>query len=228
MVIGIAYGWIGPTIDTFIGQNKAIAEMFSAGGGGSLTDSYFAASFRLMALIATGFAIQSAMRVRSEETSMRADLILATPVSRRRFAASHLAVACAGSIILLAVAGLATGLAYGVAGGGMQSVPRLFVAALVYTPAMWIMVGLVIALDGLAPRLVGVSWAILVACVLEGFLGAVLGLPRWLSDLSPFERVPQLPAASLTLLPLVAMSAVAAVLTLIGLTGLRQRDIGRI
>jgi ABC-2 type transport system permease protein len=73
-----------------------------------------------------------------------------------------------------------------------------------------------------------VSWAILVACVVEGFLGAVLGLPRWLSDLSPFERVPQLPAASLTLLPLVVMSAVAAGLTLIGLTGLRRRDIGRI
>ena len=228
MVIGIAYGWIGPTIDTFIGQNKAIAEMFSAGGGGSLTDSYFAASFRLMALIATGFAIQSALRVRSEETSMRADLVLATPVSRWRFAASHLAVACAGSFTLLAIAGLATGVSYGLAGGGMQDVPRLFVAALVYAPAMWIMIGLVVALDGLVPRLVGVAWAILVACVLEGFLGAVLGLPRWLSDLSPFEHVPQLPAASLTLLPLVVMSAVAAGLTLIGLTGLRRRDIGRI
>ena len=227
LVIGIAYGWIGPTIDTFIGQNKAIADMFSAGGG-SLTDSYFAASFRLMALIATGFAIGSAMRVRNEETSMRADLVLATPVSRWRFAASHLALACAGSVALLAVAGLATGLTYGLAGGGMHDVPRLFVAALVYAPAMWIMVGLVIALDGLVPRLVGVTWAILVACVLEGFLGAVLGLPRWLSDLSPFERVPQLPAASLTLLPLVVMSAVAAGLTLIGLIGLRRRDIARI
>ena len=226
MVIGIAYGWIGPTIDTFIGQNKAIADMFSAGGG-SLTDSYFAASFRLMALIATGFAIGSAMRVRSEETSMRADLVLATPVSRRRFAASHLAVACAGSFAMLVVAGLATGLAYGVAGGSLQDVPRLFVAALVYAPAMWIMIGLVIALDGLVPRLVGVSWAILIACVLEGFLGAVIGIPRWLSDLSPFERVPQLPAASLTVLPLVVMSAVAAGLTLIGLIGLRRRDIGR-
>jgi putative exporter of polyketide antibiotics len=40
--------------------------------------------------------------------------------------------------------------------------------------------------------------------------------------------VPQLPAASLTLLPLVVMSAVAAGLTLVGLTGLRRRDIGRI
>lgn len=159
---------------------------------------------------------------------MRADLVLATPVSRRRFAASHLAVACVGSVILLAIAGLATGLTYGLVGGEVQSVPRLFVAALVYAPAMWIMIGLVIALDGLAPRLVGVSWAILVACVLEGFLGAVLGLPRWLSDLSPFERIPQLPAASLTFLPLVVMAAVAAGLTLIGLIGLRRRDIGRI
>jgi ABC-2 type transport system permease protein len=93
---------------------------------------------------------------------------------------------------------------------------------------MWVMVGLVIALDGLVPRLVGVSWAILVACVLEGFLGAVLGLPRWVSDLSPFERVPQLPAASLTLLPLGLMSVLAAGLALIGLIGLRRRDIGRI
>ena len=228
LVIGIAYGWIGPTVDAFIGQNKALADLLAGAGGGSLTDSYFASSFRLMALIATGFAIGSALRVRSEETSMRAELVLATPVSRWRFAASHLAVAFAGSVILLAVAGLATGLTYGLAGGGMGSVPSLFGAALVYAPAMWIMVGLAIALDGLVPRWVGASWVILVACVVVGFLGAILGLPRWLMDLSPFEGVPQLPGASLTLLPLVGMSAVAAGLTFIGLIGLRRRDIGRV
>ena len=126
--------------------------MLAGAGGGSLTDSYFAASFRVMALLATGFAIQSALRVRSEETSMRAELVLATPVSRWRFAGSHLAVAFAGSVVLLAVAGLATGLSYGLAGGDMQSVPRLLEAALVYAPAMWLMVGVAMALDGLAPR----------------------------------------------------------------------------
>jgi ABC-2 type transport system permease protein len=227
LVIGVAYGWIGPTVDAFVGQNKAVADLLAGAGTGSLTDLFFATAFRMMALIATGFAIQSALRVRSEETSMRAELVLATPVSRRQFAASHLAVACAGSVILLAAAGLATGLAYGLAGGGIQSVPRLFVAALVYAPAMWIMIGLAVALDGLAPRLVGVTWAILVACLVTGFLGAVLGLPSWLQDLSPFQQVPQLPAASLNFLPLMAMSAIAAGLTLIGLAGLRRRDIGR-
>jgi len=89
------------------------------------------------------------------------------------------------------------------------------------------MAGLVIALDGLAPRWVGITWVLLVACVLVGFLGAVLGLPRWLQDLSPFQQVPQLPAASLTLLPLALMSALAAGLTAVGLIGLQRRDIGR-
>jgi ABC-2 type transport system permease protein len=93
---------------------------------------------------------------------------------------------------------------------------------------MWLMVGLTIALVGLVPRWAGASWAILAACVVAGFLGAVLHLPSWLQNLSPFERVPQLPAQSLTLLPLVVISAVAAGFTLAGLFGLRRRDIGEI
>ncbi len=228
LVIAVAYGWIGPTVDAFIGQNKALAEMFAGAGGANLTDSYFAASFRLMALLATGFAIQSALRLRSEETSMRAESVLATPVSRWKWAASHLTVALAGSVILLGVAGLATGLTYGLAGGDMNSVPKLVAAALVYAPPMWLMVGLTIALVGLLPRWVGASWAILAACVVVGFLGAVLHLPGWLQNLSPFERVPQLPAASLTVMPLVVISAIAIGFTLAGLVGLRRRDVGRI
>ena len=137
-------------------------------------------------------------------------------------------MAFAGSVMLLAVAGLGTGVAYGVAGGGMENVARLVGAALVYAPPMWIMVGLVIALDGLVPRWVGISWGILAACVVVGFLGPVLNIPSWLQNLSPFERVPQLPAASLTLLPLIAMCAFAVGFTLLGLGGLQRRDIGRI
>ena len=228
LVTGIAYGWIAPTVDVFIGQNKALAEVLAGAGGGNLTDAYFAASFRIIALLASGFAVQSALRVRSEETSMRAESVLATPVSRWGFAASHLTVAFAGSAILLVVAGLATGLTYGVAGGGMHSVPGLLGAALVYAPPMWLMVGLTMALVGVVPRWVGASWAILAAFVVVGFLGAVLHLPTWLQNLSPFERVPQLPAASLTLLPLVVISAIAAAFTLAGLGALRRRDIGTV
>src|SRR5207247_803787 len=85
LVTGIAYGWIAPTIDSFVANNKAFAQMLASAGVGSLTDTYFATSFRVMALIASGFAIQSALRLRSEESALRAESVLATPVSRWRW-----------------------------------------------------------------------------------------------------------------------------------------------
>jgi len=223
---GIAYGWIAPTVDSFIAQNKQLAEMMASAGGASLIDSYFATSFRIMALIATGFAIQSALRLRGEETAMRAESVLATPISRLRWAASHLTVACAGCVVLLAVAGLSTGLSYVAGGGAWSSVPRLLGAALVYAPAMWLMVGLTFAIFGLVPRLVDVAWAVLAACFLIGFLAVILKIPDWVQRLSPFERIPQLPAEHLTVLPLIVISAIAAGFILVGLGGLQRRDVG--
>ena len=57
-------------------------------------------------------------------------------------------------------------------------------------------------------------------CVVVGLLGAVLRLPAWLVDLSPFQRVPDLPSASLTLSAILVISALAAVCTLLGLAEL--------
>lgn len=226
LVAGVAYGWIAPTIDSFVANNRAIAEMMASAGGASLTDSYFATSLRLMALVATGFAIQSALRLRSEESAMRAESVLATPISRWGWAASHLSVALAGSVLLLAIAGLATGVSYAAAGGSWSSVPRLLGAAVVYAPAMWLMVGMAVAIFGFAPRWVDVAWGVLAGCFVVGLLGAVLRLPEWVQQLSPFERVPQLPAAQLAVAPLLVMLALAAALALAGLGGLGRRDIG--
>jgi ABC-2 type transport system permease protein len=226
LVTGIAYGWIAPTIDSFVANNKALAQVLAGAGAGSLTDTYFATSLRIMALVASGFAIQSALRLRSEESAQRAEPVLAAPVSRWRWAASHLAIALAGSIGLLAVAGLATGVSYALAGGPWSSVSRLVGAAVVYAPAMWLLIGLAMVVFGFAPRWVDVAWGFLAACFVIGLLGVVLRLPDWVQKLSPFEHVPALPGASVTVLPLAVLTALSAVLILGGLGGLRRRDIG--
>src|SRR5215831_4850001 len=174
MVTGIAYGSIAPTIDSFVANNKELAEVLAGRGGASLIDSYFATSLRVMALVAAGFAIQSALRLRSEENTLRAEEVLATRVSRWRWASSHLSVALAGSLALLVIAGLATGGSYAAAGGPWSNVPRLLGAALVYAPALWLMTGLAVIGFGFAPRYVDVVWAILAGCVVVGLLGAVL------------------------------------------------------
>jgi ABC-2 type transport system permease protein len=226
LVTGIAYGWIAPTIDSFVASKKAIAQMLASAGIGSLTDTYFATSLRILAVVASGFAIQSALRLRSEESALRAESVLATPVSRWHWAASHLAIALAGSVGLLAVVGLATGVSHGLAGGPWSSVPRLLGAALVYAPAIWLMAGSAVIVFGFVPRLVDIAWGILAGCFVVGLLGDVLRFPDWVLKLSPFECTPALPAANLAVLPLAVLSVLAAVLILGGLGGLRRRDIG--
>ena len=226
LVAGAAFGSIANSVDAFVRENRSLADVFAPAGGGGLTDSYLATSFGILALVGTGFAIQSALRLRSEETALHAEPMLATPLSRRRWAMGHLAVSFGGSAIVLAAAGLAVGVSYGVGGGDLARLLDLLGAAVVYVPATWLLVGFTVALVGLAPRAATVTWAVLAVCLVIGLLGKVLGLPEWLMTASPFQHVPLLPAADLAVAPLVVLTAIAAGLTWVGLYGLARRDIG--
>ncbi len=226
LLTGVAYGAIADSINDFVKDNQAVADIIAARGGASLADSYLAMSFRVLALVGAGFAIQSASRLRSEETTLHAEQILATAVSRLRWAASHLAVAFGGTVVVLVVAGLSVGISDAAVTSDPGVVPRGFAAALVYTPAIWVLVGLTVALIGLAPRAAAASWGVLTVCFVIGMLGQLLDLPTWVEDISPFQHVPLLPAADFSIVPLVALTAVAAGLTAAGLVGLRRRDIG--
>jgi ABC-2 type transport system permease protein len=226
VVTGVAYGSIADSVDDFVADNEALSEMLARVQDVDLTEAYLATSFRILAVIASGFAIAAVLRVRSEEASGRAEPILATPVSRPGWAGSHLVMAAGGSVVLLAGAGLATGVSYGAIGGGMAEVPGLLGAALVYLPAMWVMSGFTAALVGFVPRASGAAWAGLGLCLVVGMLADLLGLPGWVVGLSPFEHVPLMPADGFSLLPLAVLTALGAALTAAGLSGLARRDIG--
>ncbi len=223
---GVAYGSIADSVDEFVKDNKALADIIAAQGTGSLADSYLAMSFRVLALVGAGFAIQSAMRLRSEETSLHAESILATAVSRMRWAAGHLSVAFGGTLVVLAVAGLSVGVSDAAVTGDIGVVAKSLGAAFAYVPAVWVVVGLTVALIGLVPRFAAAAWGFLTLCFVIGMLGQLLDLPAWVDDLSPFQHVPLLPAAGLTIVPLLALIAATLALTGLGLWGLRRRDIG--
>ncbi|GLW50361.1 ABC transporter permease [Streptomyces sp. NBRC 14336] len=223
---GLAYGWVAADVEDFIGDNDTMADIMARYGATDLTDSYLAQSLLLVALIGTGFAVQSALRPLGEEGALRAEPLLATPVSRARWMASHLAVALAGSVVVLALAGLGAGIAYGSTGGGWSQIPRLTGAALAYAPALWLLAGLATALFGLLPRATAAAWAVLAACAVIGLLGEVLGLPSWVRDLSPFEHVPHLPAGDPTVAAPLLLALVAALLTAAGVAGFRRREVG--
>jgi ABC-2 type transport system permease protein len=223
---GAAFAWIANDIEDFVGDNETLKKMLAGLGDVSLTDSYLSTELLLVALTGAGFAVQSALRARGEETALRAEPVLATPVSRTRWAAGHLVVALAGSVVVLAAAGLGSGVMYGATRGDLYQVPRMLGAALAYAPALWAFAGLATLLFGLVPRGVALAWGAFAVCCVIGMLGEVLDFPAWVYNISPFQHVPQLPAAHLDLAPLAVLVVLAAALAGAGLLGFRHRDLG--
>ena len=225
-VLAVAYGSIADSINDFVKDNQALTDIIAAQGNGTLSEQYLAMSFRILALVASGFAIQSALRIRAEETAGRAESVLATPVSRTRWASSNLAIAFGGSLVVLVLAGIAFGVADVAVTGDAGAVADGVVGMLAFTPAVWVLVGLTTALVGLAPRAGAVAWGALALCFVIGMFGQLLELPQRVQDVSPFQHVPRVPTVDLDPLPLVLLLVVTVALTGAGLAGLRRRDVG--
>jgi ABC-2 type transport system permease protein len=221
---GVSIGLTGRDAEELLGDSEEIDRLF-ARLGGDIVDQYFAVSMLWLALVATGFAIQAALRLRAEETAGHSESLLATPLSRRRWFASHLAVAMLGTVVVLGAAGLGAGLADAINSNDAGQLPRLVAAALVAVPAVWVLIGIAVALFGLVPRAVAVAWGALGVSATVSFLGPLLDLPDWVIDVSPYEHVPQLPAADFTAGPLLWLCAITAALAAIGMVAFRRRDV---
>ena len=223
-ISGVSVGLTGRDAESLIGDSTQIEDLLGSGAG-DIVDQYFAVSMLTMALIGAGFGIQVALRMRGEETSGRLEPLLATALSRWRWTGAYVVVAMAGSTLVLAANGLGAGIADAINGDDAGQLPRLLLAGVVPAPAVWVVVGAAVALFGLVPRAAAAAWGVLGACALLVVLGPLLGLPQWMLDLSPFEHVPQLPAADFSAAPLLALSAVAAALTAVGMLAFRRRDL---
>jgi len=168
------------------------------------------------------------LRLHAEETAGRADPVLVGSVGRVRWGLSHLVVAFAGTAALLAVAGLATGLGYGLAAGGAGSeTVRMLGAGLAQLPAAAVIVGVAALAYGAVPDgCVAVAWTAVGLAVLLSLFGPAIQLSQWVLDVSPFTHAPRLPGGTVTAAPLLWLSAAAVALSAAGLAALHRRDIG--
>lgn len=225
---GAVLGGAADAISDSLTGNQQITDLLTRmGGRKGLQDAYLAAVFGITGLVAAAYTVQATLRLRAEESAGRLEPLLATRTGRLRWLFSHLVFALLGTALLLAAAGAAAGLVYGaeVHDVGAQ-VPRMLGVALVQVPAAWVLAGLGVALFGLAPRLVALTWAGLIACFVLLELGALLDLSHWVVDVSPFAHVPKLPGSEFTAAPLLWLVAIGAALIAAGLAGFRRRDIG--
>lgn len=222
---GVVYGSITEDIEQMIVDNPTFSEIF-ARTGASFVDSFVATSMVMLATMAAGFSISSVLRLRGEESAGRVDQILATGTSRTGWMASHLTIAVVGTVLVVLAGGLGFGLAAATVTSDSGQVTRLLGAALVTVPAVLVLVGVAVALFGLAPAWTPGAWMALGVVAVIGYLGEVLRLPHAVRQVSPMEHLPAVPAVDLEILPIALLLAVAVGLVALGVWGFRRRDVG--
>ena len=238
---GALLGWVTGYAFTFAASGaaaKGVGQLFGTstalereftrlGGQAAITNAYLAALMLLAGLVAAAYAISVILRLRTEETGEVAEPVLATATGRIRWALSHIAVAVAGAALLLAVAGVAAGLGYGLrAGSAGTEVARMTGAAMAQLPSVLILAAIAVLVFGLAPGAsIPAAWTALGLVVLINLFGQVLQLSHWVLDISPFTHAPRLPGGTVSAAPLVWLCAIALAASA-GLAALRRRDIG--
>lgn len=227
-VVGAVFGSIASGIGDLVGSSPQAQQIFERlGGSHALTQAFLAAMAGMFAMVASLYGIQAALRMRSEETAIRLEPVLATSVGKLRWAGGHLLFAFFGTALLLLVGGMFMGLANGLRTGDVGgSIGDALAGMAVQLPAAWVVVALAVTIFGLLPGFSAAAWAVGALALLLSLFGPVVNLPQAVLDVSPFQHPPKLPGQEFTATPLVWLSAVAVVALVAGLVGWRRRDVG--
>ncbi|MEE2035049.1 ABC transporter permease [Rhodococcus chondri] len=227
LLYGLLFGSAAHGLGNQLGDSQTIGNVLARlGGTTTIEDAFVALALTMLGIAASAYAISATLRLHYEETAHRAEPVIAGQVGRIRWASSHLLFAALGPAVALVIAGLAVAVTYGAAVGDVAgTLPATVGGALVQLPAIWICVGVTMALFGWLPRITPAAWAIYVAFLLIFTVGSLADLPPWVLDLEPFGHLPKLPGAAFTPAPVMWETLIAVALIVAGALGFRRRDL---
>ena len=224
-LMGLAYGSLGDSVGEVVGDGELARDVLGVAGR-DVVDGFHATSLAMIALLACGFSVSSALQMRGDEVAGHADLLLSTSLPRRTWWASHVVVTLAGTTIAVLAGGLGLGLGFALTTGDGAATGRLVLDAATYVPAAWALAGLALALHGWLPRATVAAWAGVGVCAVVLFFGTLLDLPSAITDLSPFEALARVPAEPWSAGSFAAVLAATVLLGVGGLAGTTRRDLG--
>jgi ABC-2 type transport system permease protein len=224
-----AFGAGANGVGSIIGGSATLKRyLLRVGYQATITDAYLSALMLIAGLAAAVYATSAVLRLRTEETGNLAEPVLAAAIGRTRWALSHISVAAGGACLLLAAAGLSTGLSYGILTGSVSTqLPQLLAAAAARLPAVMVLPAVAVLLFGLLPwESTALAWTAVALVVVIAVFGPPLQWATWMMDISPFTHIPKLPGGTVTAEPLLWLCAAALALSTAGLAALRRRDLG--
>lgn len=225
VAFGLVMGSIIETIEDWLTSDQVRDLITTLGGQQVITDAVLAAYLMFMGVAAAGFGINAALRMRSEEASGHAEVLLSGPTSRLRWAVGFLGPALLGVVGFLLLSSLAMGAmaAFVLSDAGVAA--RVVASGIAQVPGAWVLTMLVFAVFGWRPRWSSAVWVVFALSVVLTEFGLLWSLPEWLLNLSVFYAAPGLPVTGADAATVAVMLVVAALLAGVGAYGWRRRDL---
>ena len=226
-LLALLYGAVLPTVPDLVASNPDLAEVFgaSADAEDALVDAFLGYVFVFMAVLATGFAVTAALRLRSEEESGRLEAVLATPVRRSSVVGATALVVAVGVLVVLVCTGAGLAVGEGLVDGSWDRFAARVAGQLGYAPGVLLVAAAAAALTCVRPRWSLLAWAGVAFVVLQVLLGETLRLPDRVQGLSPFWHLSKVPVEALDPVPALVELALAAGLLVLAVWAYRRRDV---
>ncbi len=202
-----------------------MAELLTPVEGYSLTEQFLTMLMSVISMICTIPPLMAMLKLKGEEKKNLTEHLLSRAVSRTRLMGSYLIISVIGGFLMITLA--AIGL-WAVGNSVMDegiAIGKLYSAAMVYLPAMWIMIGIAVLFIGFVPKLSGLTWLYLTYSILVVYLGGMLQFPEWMGKLTPFGHIPKLPVEDIDFMKVSMLTIIAIVLLAVGFIGYNKRDI---
>ena len=224
-ILGLSYGSVLGDVDAFLESIDMFGEVFIIAEGFPLAEQFVATLMSIISIICTVPVLIFVLRLKSEEIKNRTKNIYARAVSRNKLLGSFLFISIPGSVIMLFLSSLGLWSAGTAVMEDPLSLSVIFKSALVYLPAIWVMIGLAVLFIGFIPRLTNIIWFFLGYSFFVVYLGDLIQVPDWMVRLTPFGHIPQLPVEDIDYSIILLLTAIAAALIIAGFIGYNRRDI---
>jgi ABC-2 type transport system permease protein len=224
-VFALILGMVSASISS-AGISKSIREQIAKLGSGSIAtpSGYLAFVFIFFIVVVSLFVCAQIGATRREESEQQLETLLALPVSRGRWLGGRLLLACAGALALSLLAGL---LAWaGATSQGVDvSLAKMLEAGANCLPVALLFGGIAALAYALVPRAsTGLAYGLVVLAFLWQLVGSLLGVPKWLVEVTPFAHVGLVPTEPFRGGAAAAMLALAATAGAGALWAFARRD----
>ncbi|MFC7320795.1 ABC transporter permease [Halobacillus campisalis] len=225
LILGLSYGSVLGDLDSFFESNDMVTGLLRPVDGFSLTEQFITLLMAVISMICTIPPLMAVFKLKGEENKNRVEHLLSRAVSRWRLIGSYLLIALVNSFVMLSLAAFGMGMAGLAVMEDPIDLATFYQAGIVYLPAMWVMIGLAVFLVGVKPSLSSIAWLYLGYSFITVYLGGLFQFPEWVTNLSPFAHIPQLPVDEMQYTNVFILTIVAALFMAAGLLFYRKRDI---